>query len=100
MNEINPKLESNMNKEPASSQPYHYAFRIKGHLDPHWDRLEGLTAIHNDLGETLFSGPIVDQASLHGLLARIRDLNLTLLSIDLIDSNKLGREGSNGKHEN
>jgi len=44
---------------------------------------------HIDPGETLISGPIVDQAALHGLINRIRDLNLTLLSVNQIDPNDL-----------
>jgi len=80
--------ESIVNKEPTSTQPSHYAILIKGLLDPHWDWLEGLAVTHIDPGETLISGPFVDQAALHGLIARIRDLNLTLLSMNQIDPNK------------
>jgi len=87
MNENNFTDESTNNKEPASSQPGHYAIRIKGLLDPHWDWLDNLTVTHIEPGETLLSGPIIDQAALHGLIARIRDLNLTLLSVNQIDSN-------------
>jgi hypothetical protein len=89
MNENNFTLESIVNKEPTPSQPSHYAIRIKGFLDPHWEWLEGLTVTHIDPGETLISGPIIDQAALHGLIARIRDLNLTLLSVNQIDPNDL-----------
>jgi len=89
MNEKNFTLESNVNKEITSSQPSHYAIRVKGLLDPHWDWFEGLTVTHINPGETLISGPIVDQAALHGLIARIRDLNLTLLSVNQIDPNDL-----------
>jgi hypothetical protein len=89
MNEKNFTLESNVNNEPTSSQPSHYAIRIKGFLDPHWEWLEGLTVTHIDSGETLLSGLIIDQAALHGLIARIRDLNLTLLSVNQIDPNDL-----------
>jgi hypothetical protein len=96
MNENNFTPESIVNQEPISSQSSHYAIRIKGLLDPHWEWLEGLTVTHIDLEDTLLSGPIVDQAALHGMLARIRDLNQTLLSGEQIDSNNLGKEGSNG----
>jgi hypothetical protein len=89
MNGKNFMLESNVNKETTSSQPSHYAIRVKGLLDPHWDWLEGLTVTHIDPGETLLTGPIIDQAALHGLIARIRDLNLTLLSVNQIDPNDL-----------
>ena len=62
-----------------------YAIRIKGLLDPHWDWLMNLTVTHLERGETLLCGPIRDQAALHGLLAHIRDLNLTLLAVNQID---------------
>ncbi len=82
-----------MKNEPSPSRPSRYAIRIKGLLDPRWEWLEGLTVTHLEAGETLLSGPIVDQAALHGLLARIRDLNLTLISVSQIDPNDLGKEG-------
>jgi len=74
-----------LNKRQTSSQPGCYAIRIKGLLDPHWEWLEGLSVTYIDPGITLISGPIVDQAALHGLIARIRDLNLTLISVNQID---------------
>jgi hypothetical protein len=75
-----------MKNEPRISRPSHYAIRIRGILDPRWEWLEGLTVTHLESGETLISGPIIDQAVLHGLIARLRDLNLTLLSVNPIDS--------------
>jgi len=89
MNENNFMPKIIVDKEPTSSQPSLYAIRVKGLLDPHWEWLEGLTVTRIDPGETLISGPIVDQAALHGLIARIRDLNLTLLSVNQIDPNDL-----------
>jgi hypothetical protein len=89
MNENNFKPIIIADKEPPSSQPNHYAIRVKGLLDPRWEWLEGLTMTHIDLGDTLLTGFIIDQAALHGLIARIRDLNLTLLSVNQIDPNDL-----------
>ena len=66
------------------TNPIYYAIRIKGLLDPHWDWLGNLTVTHLEQGETLICGPILDQAALHGFLARIRDLNLTLLAVNQI----------------
>jgi hypothetical protein len=93
MNEKNLTPESIVNKEPTSSQPVHYAIRIRGLLDPRWDWLAGLTVTHIEPGETVLSGPIIDQAALHGLIAQIRDLNLILLSVNQIDPDDLRKEG-------
>jgi hypothetical protein len=58
--------------------------RVKGQLDQHWsDWFEGLTITHNDQNETVLTGPAVDQAALHGLLAKLRDLRLPIVSVNL-----------------
>lgn len=55
---------------------------VKGQLDPDWSGwFEGLTITHNEKGETIIAGQIRDQAALHGLLAKVRDLGLFLLSV-------------------
>jgi len=62
--------------------PEYYEIKIKGHLDPHWsESFAGLKLAHLEGNETLLSGSLPDQALLHGLLERIRDLNLTLISV-------------------
>lgn len=62
--------------------PEYYEIKIRGHLDLHWsDWFAGLTLVHLEGDETLLSGPLPDQAALHGLLERIRDFNLTLISV-------------------
>ncbi len=63
-------------------EPGRYEIRIKGHLDDRWaDWLEGLTFTHESDGTTHLAGPVVDQAALHGLLKKVRDLGMPLLSI-------------------
>ena len=61
----------------------HYQFRIKGRLGPEWSAwFEGLTISHQPGGDTLLTGPVADQAALHGILIRIRNLGLPLISIN------------------
>jgi hypothetical protein len=75
-----------MNEKTASTQDHYepgiYEIRIKGHLDDKWaDRFEGLTITLEDNGDTLLTGPVIDQAALHGLLKKVRDLGMPLLSV-------------------
>jgi hypothetical protein len=64
------------------NQPIVYQVRLKGHLGRQWtDWFEGLTVTLEDNGETLLTGPVVDQAALHGLLKKVRDLGMPLLSV-------------------
>jgi hypothetical protein len=59
-----------------------YQIRIKGHLDQGWrDWFEGMSIATDDNGDTLVSGPVADQAALHGLLKKVRDLGMPLLSV-------------------
>lgn len=63
-------------------EPGHYEIRIEGHLDDRWaTRFEGLTLTRQDNGDTLLTGPVVDQAALHGFLRKVRDLGLPLVSV-------------------
>ena len=60
-----------------------YVIRVKGHLDTFWQVwFENLSITHEGDGTTLLSGPIKDQAALYGLLFKLRDLGLTLLSLE------------------
>ena len=78
-------------------RPEHYKIRVKGHLDPRRSEwFEGLTITPLEGGETSLSGPVVDQAALHGLLAKIRDLNLTLISVTRVEP----KPTPGGKDEN
>ena len=63
-------------------EPGLYEIRIKGHLDDRWAAwFEGLTLTLEDNGDTLLTGPVVDQAALHGLLRKVRDLAMPLVSV-------------------
>jgi hypothetical protein len=66
-------------------QPVIYEIRIKGHLTHQWtDWFEGLTITLEDNGDTLLTGPVVDQAALHGLLKKVRDLGMPLISVNRV----------------
>ena len=68
------------------SQPTIYRIRIKGQLDSQWtDWFEGLTITLEENGDTFITGPVVDQAALHGLLKKVRDLGLPLISVCTVE---------------
>ena len=63
-----------------------YEIRLKGHLEARWVKwFDGLTITLDENGNTLLSGPVADQAALHGLLKRVRDLGLPLLSVNSVE---------------
>lgn len=75
--------------EPDSRQPIVYQIRIKGHLGHQWtDWFEGLAITLEEDGDTLLTGPVIDQAALHGLLKKVRDLGMPLLSVNSIEPNR------------
>ena len=66
-----------------------YEIRVQGHLDQRrsaW--FDGLTVTHTENGETILAGPVEDQAALHGLLIKVRDLHLPLLAVMRVDSDR------------
>jgi hypothetical protein len=68
-----------------------YEIRIQGHLDDRWAGwFDGLTITLEDNGETLLTGPVIDQAALHGLIRKVRDLGIPLISVTRIRSSKAG----------
>lgn len=68
-----------------------YEIKIKGHLDEQWaDWFEGLSFTHESDGTTTLCGPVTDQAALHGVLNGIRDLSLSLISVQRVDRDRRG----------
>jgi hypothetical protein len=75
--------------------PGRYEIRLQGHLDARWAAwFDGLNLTHEGDGTTVIRGPVVDQAALHGLLQRVRDLGLPLLAVTQLD-----REPASGPAE-
>ena len=72
-----------------------YEIRVRGHLGPRWMAwFDGLDLSNEDDGTTVISGPIVDQAALHGVLQRVRDLGLPLVSVTRVDASPTKTTGS------
>ena len=75
-------MSQKRNPKTDPGQPIIYQIRIKGHLGSQWtDWFEGLTITLEDNGDTLLTGPVIDQAALHGLLRKVRDLGMPLVSV-------------------
>ena len=100
-------MANDLTLEPDPGQPMVYQIRLTGHLGLHWtDWLADLTITLEDNGDTLLTGPVADQAALHGLLRKVRDLGLPLISVtraltDQIDEpdSKQAIEASTGERK-
>ena len=81
-----------MSRPPAAAgpaEPARYELRVQGVLDDRWSVwFEGLQVRSDERGQTTIAGPVADQAALHGLLAKIRDLGLPLLSVRRLDPDR------------
>ena len=74
-------------RRPSPIAPAHYEIRVGGHLDEHWATwFDGLTLTHHDDGTTTLRGAVSDQAELHGLLVKVRDIGAILVSVSTIDA--------------
>ena len=80
-------MSNELEPKPTPDQPMVYQIRLKGHLGREWtDWFEGLTIKLEEDGDTLLTGPVVDQAALHGLLKKVRDLGMPLVSVCPVES--------------
>ena len=78
------------NKIKHSNSSLMYQIKLKGHLQDDWsDWFDGLSISHDETGNTLLIGDVVDQARLHGLLKRIRDAGMEMISVNLITDTDL-----------
>jgi len=78
-------LSKTLTPPPGPLQPPIYQIRVKNHLDSQWmDWFGGMTITLEEDGVSLLTGPVVDQAALHGLLKKVRDLGLSLLSVNQV----------------
>ena len=93
-------MSNDLDPETDPGQPMVYQIRVKSHLGSDWtDWFEGLTITLEDNGDTLLTGPVVDQAALHGLLKKVRDLGMPLLSVirvEPVPSSQADHQMSNG----
>jgi len=89
---------NNLEPETGSGQPMIYQIRVKSHLGSDWtDWFEGLKITLEEGGDTLLTGPVADQAALHGLLKKVRDLGIPLLSVNPVQSNETRLEKESKK---
>ena len=85
-------MSNELGPETTASQPVVYQIRLKGHLGSQWtDWFGGLTITLEEDGDTLLTGPVVDQAALHGLLKRVRDLGMPLVSVSPLEHGQASR---------
>jgi hypothetical protein len=82
-------MSNEIHLQPASSQSLIYQIRVKSHLDANWtDWFDGLTITQEDNGDMLLTGPVPDQAALHRLLKKVRDLGMPLVSVNPVQSHE------------
>lgn len=80
----------NLFPETIPEKPRVYQIRVQGHLDQQWaDWFGGLRVVLEENGDTVLTGPVVDQAALHGLLKKVRDLGMPLVSVNRTEGGKL-----------
>ena len=81
-------MERARNVKSEKEKAITYQIRLEGHLDPKWsDWFDGLTIRLEKNGDTLLTGPVIDQAALHGLFRKVRDLGVPLISVIRLENN-------------
>ena len=92
-------MSNTLNPTTDPSQPLVYQIRIKGHLGCEWtDWFGGLAITLEDNGDTLLTGPVVDQAALHGVLRKVRDVGMPLLSVNHVEPGQAEAPDVNETH--
>ena len=82
-------MSNTHDQKTIPGQPTVYQIRIKGHLGLEWtDWFEGLIITLEEDGDTLLTGPVIDQAALHGLLKKVRDMGMPLVSVAPVESGR------------
>jgi hypothetical protein len=96
----NTLMPDELDRQGGPDRPGVYQIRVSGHLDRQWtDWFEGLTITLEEGGDTLLTGLVRDQAALHGLLRKVRDLGLPLVSVNRIQANDRHPHGADREEE-
>jgi hypothetical protein len=88
-----------LHPKPEPDATMVYQIRVKGHLGPGWtDWFSGLAVTLEDNGDTVLTGPVADQAALHGLLRKVRDLGLPLRAVQCVEPDQTAAPGKTQPH--
>ncbi|MCL4487132.1 MAG: hypothetical protein M1570_03260 [Chloroflexi bacterium] len=94
-------MSNGLEPKTDSIQPIVYQIRIKGHLSSQWtDWFGGLKITLEEDGDTLLTGLVIDQAALHGLLKKVRDLGMPLISVNRVNPGPAGKSESQREIKN
>jgi hypothetical protein len=86
MTELNQKPSPESDQKISLSQAVNYQIKIQGHLDEYWSEwFDDLAVTYDEQDDTILTGQVADQAALHGLLKKVRDLGLPLISVNPIE---------------